>query len=96
MGYFSLDNIKDGRLYQIIYNNNKYYLIKYDNLIYEIDGYNIEIGESYKISIKENLNFEIDKIKYIKYRQIINFKIIKDKIKFFKLDKNQKTLYQYI
>lgn len=93
MSVFNLDNIKDERLYQIIYNNNKYYLIKYDNLIYEIDGYDIKVGESYKINIKENLNFEIDKIRYIKYRQIINFEVIEDKIKFFKLDKNQKVLF---
>ena len=42
-------------------------ILKQDNLI---------------INIKDNLNFEIDKIKYIK-----------DKIKFLKLDKNQKVLY---
>ena len=93
MSYFYLDNIKENRLYEILYNNIRCYLIKYKGIFYEIDGYDIKVGDFYKISLKEKVNFEIDKIKYIKYYQIINFEIIKNKIRFLELDNSQKVLY---
>ena len=93
MSYFYLDNIKENRLYEILYNNIRCYLIKYKNIFYEIDEYDIKVGDFYKINLKEKVNFEIDKVKYIKYYKIINFEIIKNKIRFLKLDNSQKVLY---
>lgn len=93
MGYFYLDNIKEDRLYEILYNNIKCYFIKYEDKFYEIDGCDVKVGVFYKINLKEKINFKIDKVKFIKYYQIINFEIIKNKIRFFKLDNSQKVLY---
>jgi hypothetical protein len=93
MGYFYLNNIKEDRLYEILYNNVKCFFIKYKDIFYDIDGYDIKVGDLYKINLREKIDFEIDKIKYIKYYQIINFEIIKNKIKILKLDNSQKVLY---
>ena len=95
MGFFNLDNIKEGRLYKIIYNNIIYYYIKNQSKIYEIDMYNIETDRTYKIIETKKLNFEIDQLLYIKYKENMKFEINNNSLKFIKLsDNNFISLYQ--
>ena len=91
MSYFYLDNIKENRVYEIIYNDIKYYFMKYEGIFYDVNGY--DIGKLYKMNIKKKLNFEINKLKYIKYREIINFEVLNNNIIFLEIDMNQKVLY---